>query len=79
MLWVAPWIAPRVIAGVMNGPAFDTDIETQSAPELEPGTVVILDNLSTHKGPRAAEAMKRHGCWHLFLTPYSPDPRVRTH
>ncbi|WP_175495780.1 transposase [Jannaschia helgolandensis] len=59
----------------MNGPAFDTDIETQPVPELEPGTVVILDNLSTHKGPPAAEAMKRHVCWHLFLPPYSPDPR----
>jgi hypothetical protein len=69
VLWIAPW----VIAGVMNGPAFDTDIETQPVPELEPGTVAILDNLSTHKGPRAAEALKRHGCWLSFLPPYSPD------
>lgn len=49
-------IAPWVITGAMNGPAFDTYIETQLAPVLEPGTVVILDNLSTHKSPRAAEA-----------------------
>ncbi|MCP4316342.1 MAG: IS630 family transposase, partial [Hyphomicrobiales bacterium] len=38
-----------------------------------PGTVVILDNLSTHKSLRAAQALKKHGCWFLFLPPYSPD------
>ena len=36
---------------------------------LEPGTVVILDNLATHKNAAAAKA----GCWFLFLPPYSPD------
>ena len=30
--------------------------------------------VSTHKSPRAAEALRRHGCWFLFLPPYSPDP-----
>lgn len=47
-------IAPWVIQGAMNRIAFDTYIETQLAPALQPGTVVILDNLSTHRaiGPR---------------------------
>ncbi len=66
-------IAPWVIEGAMNGAAFDTYIETQLAPVLEPGTVVVLDNLSTHKSPRAAKALRRKGCWFLFLPPYSPD------
>mgnify|MGYP003888459309 CR=1 FL=1 len=66
-------IAPWVIDGAMNGPAFDTYIETQLAPLLEPGTVVILDNLSTHKSQRAARCLKTRGCWFLFLPPYSPD------
>ncbi|MGB3280151.1 MAG: IS630 family transposase, partial [Pseudorhodobacter sp.] len=66
-------IAPWVITGAMNGPAFDIYVETQLAPALDPGTVVILDNLSTHKSPRAAEALRRRGCWFLFLPPYSPD------
>lgn len=57
----------------MNGPAFDTYIETQLAPLLEPGSIVILDNLSTHKSPKAAAALKARGCWFLFLPPYSPD------
>jgi len=45
-------IAPWGIPGAMNRKAFDTYIETQLAPALEPGTVVILDNLITHKGPK---------------------------
>lgn len=66
---IAPWMVP----GPMNGPAFETYIETQLAPELTPGTVVILDNLTTHKSRRAAQALKDRGCWFLFLPPYSPD------
>lgn len=57
----------------MNGPAFDTYIETQLAPALDPETVAILDNLSTHKSPRAANALKQRGCRFLFLPAYSPD------
>jgi transposase len=58
---------------VIDGLAFETYIETQLAPALEPGTVVILDNLSTHKNPHAGQALKDRGCWFLFLPPYSPD------
>jgi len=57
----------------MDGLAFETCIETQLAPALDPGTGVILDNLSTHKSHRAAQALGARGCWFLFLPPYSPD------
>ena len=66
-------IAPWVLNGPINRAAFDTYIETQLAPELRPGDVVILDNLSSHKSPRAAELLKAKGAWFLFLPPYSPD------
>ena len=66
-------IAPWVIQGAMDRTAFDTYIETQLAPVLEPGTVVILDNLATHKSPKAAEILKARGCWLLSLPAYSPD------
>jgi len=66
-------IAPWVITGAMDGPAFETYIETQLAPALEPGTVVILDNLATHKSQAAARSLRKQGCWFLFLPPYSPD------
>ena len=57
----------------MDREAFDTYVETQLAPALDPGTVVILDNRTTHKSPRAGQALKDRGCWFLFLPPYSPD------
>jgi len=66
-------IAPWIIKGAMDGPAFETYVKTQLAPALEPGTVVILDNLATHKNKAAARALKKQGCWFLFLPPYSPD------
>ena len=62
-------IAPWIISGAMNGDAFDTYVETQLAPVLTPGTVVILDNLSTHRSPRAAASLRNRGCWFLFLSP----------
>ncbi len=57
----------------MNRNVFETYVETQRAPTLERGDVVILDNLSSHKSPRAAEMLKERGAWFLFLPPYSPD------
>lgn len=66
-------VAPWVISGAMDRDAFDTYIEKVLIPELEPGTVVILDNLATHKSDKAAALLKANGCWFLFLPPYSPD------
>lgn len=66
-------VAPWVIDGAMNGAAFDLYIETQLAPALNEGDVVILDNLNIHKGPKAAEAVRQRGAWFLFLPRYSPD------
>ena len=65
--------APWVIDGAMNGEMFDLYVETQLVPTLRPGDVVILDNLSSHKSPGAAKAMRDIGAWFLFLPPYSPD------
>lgn len=66
-------LAPWMIKGAMDRDAFDTYIEKVLAPELEPGTVVIVDNLATHKSEKAAAALKAKDCWFLFLPPYSPD------
>lgn len=66
---VAPWI----IEGAMDGPAFETWVRTQLVPTLRPGDVVILDNLNVHKNPRAAEVLADAGAWFLFLPKYSPD------
>jgi transposase len=57
----------------MTRDAFDAYVETQLAPTLSHGDVVVLDNLAAHKGPRAAQVLKARGAWFLFLPPYSPD------
>jgi transposase len=66
-------IAPWVIKGAMDGPAFAAYIREVLVPEIAPGTVVILDNLATHRNKDAAQALSDHGCWFLYLPPYSPD------
>jgi transposase len=66
-------IAPWVIKGAVDGPAFAAYVREVLIPELEPGTVVILDNLPTHRSAEAARALRDHGCWFLYLPPYSPD------
>ena len=65
----APWIIDRP----MNRHIFETWVETQLAPTLQPGDVVILDNLSSHKSEKAKAVLKERGAWFLFLPPYSPD------
>ncbi len=66
-------VAPWVVGGAMDGEAFATYVETQLAPTLQPGDVVILDNLNVHNSRRAADALAARGAWFLFLPKYSPD------
>jgi transposase len=42
-------------------------------PTLEPGDVVVADNLPAHKGRRVREAIEAAGASLVFLPPYSPD------
>ena len=66
-------VALFVIDALMNRVSFDIYIETQLAPTLKPGDVVIMDNLPAHKSPVAEAAIRAAGAWLLFLPPYSPD------
>lgn len=65
--------APWLINQPMNRVLFETYVETQLAPTLRPGDVVILDNLSSHKSEKAKAILEKAGAWFLFLPPYSPD------
>jgi transposase len=65
--------APWVIDVPMTRRIFETYVETQLAPTLSQGDVVILDNLPAHKSEKAAQCLKQRGAWFLFLPPYSPD------
>jgi transposase len=66
-------VAPFVVNGPMTGPIFRTYVEEVLAPALQPGDVVVLDNLAAHKvaGVRAAILAAEAGV--LYLPPYSPD------
>jgi len=65
--------APWIVKGAMNRAAFEVYAETQLAPTLSPGDVVILDKLSVHCSQRAEDALAERGAWFLYLPKYSPD------
>lgn len=65
--------APWVIDGPINGELFTLYVEKESAPTLVKGDIVILDNLGSHKGKPARNAVRAKGARLLFLPPYSPD------
>lgn len=66
-------IAPWVLDGAMNRDSFETYVERELAPALRPGQIVVADNLSSHKSPRALALLRAKGCDLIFLPPYSPD------
>ena len=66
-------ISPFVLSGPINRAAFETYVEKVLVPELRPGDIVIMDNLSSHKGPRVRAMIEAAGAELLFLPPYSPD------
>jgi transposase len=66
-------IAPFVISGPINRIAFEAYVEKVLTPELRPGDIVVMDNLSSHKGPRVREMIEAAGADLMFLPPYSPD------
>ena len=52
---------------------FEAYTERVLAPSLRPGQVVVMDNLSSHKGSRVRELLEARGCELVYLPPYSPD------
>jgi len=66
-------VAPLVLDGPITGPAFRAYVEHFLAPALEPGDVVVLDNLAAHKVDSVRQAIAAAGASLLYLPPYSPD------
>lgn len=62
-----------VVDGAVNGDVFEAFVDQVLAPQLRPGDVVVLDNLSSHKGARVRQAIAARGAELRFLPPYSPD------
>lgn len=62
-----------VVDGAVNRDVFDSFVEQVLAPQLRPGDVVVLDNLSSHKSEKARRIIESRGARLEFLPPYSPD------
>jgi transposase len=62
-----------VLDGPMNGAAFLAYVEQVLVPTLQPGDVVVMDNLPAHKPAAVRAAIARAGATLLYLPPYSPD------
>ena len=61
------------VEGATTRAVFEAYVEQALAPSLSPGQVIIMDNLSAHKGGRVRELVEGAGCELLYLPPYSPD------
>ena len=65
--------APWVLDGPMDGVAFAIWAQHVLGPTLEPGDIVVMDNLSAHKNATARAAIEATGAEIWDLPPYSPD------
>lgn len=62
-----------LVDGAVNRNVFEAFVEQVLVPQLQPGDIVILDNLSSHKGGRISEMIAAAGAELRYLPPYSPD------
>ena len=62
-----------VVDGAVNGDVFEAFVEQVLTPQLKPGDLVVMDNLSSHKRLRTRQLIEAAGAAVLFLPPYSPD------
>ena len=62
-----------VVDGPVNGDVFLAFVERVLVPALRPGDIVVMDNLSSHKGSRVRELIEGAQASLAYLPPYSPD------
>src|SRR3712207_3227374 len=61
------------VEGPTTSVVFETYVKHVLAPTLRRSQVVVMDNLSAHKGERIKELIERRGCQLVYLPSYSPD------
>jgi transposase len=61
------------VEGTTTSVVFETYVEQVLAPTLHSGQVVVMDNLTAHRGERVRELIEGRGCELLYLPSYSPD------
>ena len=66
------FIAPFVLDGAINRDDFETYVAQVLVPELRPGDIVVMDNLSSHKGPKVGDLIEAAGAKLLYLPSLQP-------
>jgi hypothetical protein len=61
--------ASLVVEGSTNGTVFETYLKDVLCPTLKRGQVVVMDNLSSHKGERDRQLIEQEGCELIYLPP----------
>jgi transposase len=61
------------VEGSTTSVVFEAYVQQVLAPSLRGGQVVVMDNLSAHKGERVKELIEGRGCELIYLPSYSPD------
>jgi transposase len=61
------------VEGTTDREVFEAYVEEVLAPSLRREQIVVMDNLSAHKGEWVRELVESMGCELLYLPPYSPD------
>ena len=62
-----------VVDGPVNADIFQAFIDQVLCPHLRPGDIVVIDNLSSHKGANIRRSIEAAGATLVYLPPYSPD------
>lgn len=65
--------ACMTVEGSVNAEIFRTYVHEILLPELRPGDILVMDNLSSHKDKEALRLLKDAGVAVRFLPAYSPD------
>src|SRR5512143_1290313 len=66
-------MAPLAFEGATDAPAFQTYVAQVLAPQLQPGDVVIWDNLKPHQSAEVKQLIEQAGAELVPLPPYSSD------
>lgn len=66
-------LAPLLLQGATDGEVFAAWTEQFLVPTLAEGDIVVMDNLSSHKGKDVRALIEGAGARLLYLPPYSPD------
>jgi transposase len=66
-------MATMTVEAATDREIFLTYLEKVLCPQLRPGDIVVMDNLSSHKVDGVQQRIQAAGATLLYLPPYSPD------